>query len=212
MVIWIEGINYLSHLWIFHIHIAPQPQTPCSPLTPGPQDPVIPHLNSFIPAYHYALSKVRCNPPVNLSAGVEQQAHEYLIGLCESRPIQRVRLDYDIKLDDREKLFAAPKQRFNWESYIKSYFYSPGPYTMPVEKAKNLVEMFRGVPESSTDPETTDKAEAKQKEVLPDTHGLKRKVAEEAQNMSAKCSRMASPSNGEAEESQGRQNKYAREV
>ncbi|MCJ8744545.1 hypothetical protein PDJAM_G00119910 [Pangasius djambal] len=203
---------------------SPEPHTARTPLTPVPQDPVMPRLNSFIPAYHYALSKVRCNPPANLSAGVEQQALEYLSSLHESKPIQRVRLDYDIKLDDREKLFPAPRQRFKWENYIHSYFYSPGLYVMPVEKAKNMVEMFRYVLESSTDREPTDTAQAhsdpegmsellklmqvkktketKQKEVPLDTHGLKRKLEEEVQNVSAKCSRMATPSNGEPEEVQ----------
>ncbi|KAK3512544.1 hypothetical protein QTP70_015631, partial [Hemibagrus guttatus] len=198
--------------------------TPCTPLTPVPQDHVMPRLNSFMPAYHYALSKVRCNPPTNLSAGVEQQAHEYLNSLHESKPIQRVRIDYDVKLDDREKLFPAPRQRFNWEGYIHSYFYNTGVYTMPVVNAKKLVEMFRCVPESRTDPETTDateahgdpegmtellkkllqmnkRKEAKQKMLL-DTHGSKRKLEEEEQNLSAKCSRMATPSNGEGEEGQ----------
>lgn len=187
----------------------------------------MPHLNSFIPAYHYALSKVRCNPQANVSAGVEQHAHEYLSNLQESKPIQRVRLDYDSKLDDREKLFPAPRQRFKWEGYIDTYFYSPGLYTMPAEKAKNLVEMFRCVPECSTAPETTDPdealgdlegihkllklmhmnkiKEAKQKKVPLDTQVLKRKVEEEPQNISAKCSRMATLGNGEAEEGQGRQ-------
>lgn len=181
----------------------------------------MPHLNSFLPAYHYALSKVRCNPPPNLSAGVEQLVHEYLSSLQESKPIQRVRLDYDVKLDDREKVFPAPRQKFNWEGYVRSYFFSPGLYTLPVQKAKNITEKFRCVPEYSTDPETVDSTEdhgkpegtnkgskllhtnktkeAKLKEVRLDTHGLKRKSEEDAQNVSAKCSRMAAPSNGEAE-------------
>lgn len=98
---------------------------------------------------------------------------------------------------------------------------------MPVEKAKNMVEMFRCVLESSTDPETADAAkthsdpegmkglleliqmnkikEAKQKEVPLETHGLKRKLEDEAQNVSAKCSRLDTASNGEAEGGQGRQ-------
>lgn len=212
-------------LFIYHhaqdvSKFSPESQTACISLTPVPQDPVMLHLNSFIPAFHYALSKVRCNPPDNVSAGVEQQAHEYLNSLQESKPIQRVRLDYDVKLDDREKLFPAPRQRFNWEGYIRSYFYSPGLYTMPVENAKNMVEMFRCAPRSRTDPETADFAEApsdpegmvlkliqmnemkeaKQKDVPMNT--LKRKLEEEVQNVSTKCSRMATPSNGDAEESQ----------
>ncbi|XP_060713890.1 protein TASOR isoform X1 [Tachysurus vachellii] len=175
-------------------------------LTPVPQDSEMPWLNSFIPAYHYALSKVRCNPPANLSAGVEQQAHDYLSSLHESKPMQRVRIDYDSKLDDREKLFPAPRQRFNWEGYIHSYFYNPGLFTMPLVNTKKMVEMFRFVPESRSDPETTDatkahsnnRKETKQK-VLQDAHGLKRKLEEEEQNRSAKSSRIAMPSNGEGE-------------
>ncbi|KAF5899220.1 protein TASOR [Clarias magur] len=201
---------------------SPEPRTPLTPLTPVPQDTVMPHLNSFLPAYHYALSKVRCNTPPNLSAGVEQQAHEYFNSLHESKPIQRVRLDYDVKLDDREKVFPAPRQRFHWEGYIRSYFFNPGLYTMPVQKAKNIIEKFGCVPESSTDPGTVDSSEdhgdpegtnkdlkllqtnktkeAMLKEMRLDTHGLKRKLEEDAQNVSAKCSRMAAPSNGEAED------------
>ncbi|KAM9444561.1 protein TASOR isoform 2-T2 [Clarias gariepinus] len=200
---------------------SPEPRTPLTPLTQVPQDTVMPQLNSFLPAYHYALSKVRCNPPPNLSAGVEQLVHEYLSSLQESKPIQRVRLDYDVKLDDREKVFPAPRQKFNWEGYVRSYFFSPGLFTLPVQKAKNITEKFRCVPEYSTDPETVDSSEdhgkpegtnkgskllhtnktkeAKLNEVRLDTHGLKRKSEEDAQNVSAKCSRMAAPSNGEAE-------------
>lgn len=164
----------------------------------------MPHLNSFIPAYHYALSKVRCNPPVNLSAGVEQQALEYLSSLNGSKQVQQVRP------------FPASRQRFQVEGYVKSYIYSPDRYTIPVEKAKNLVEMFRRVPESSSAPGAAEAAEArddaqinpikeaKQKKVAVDTNRLKRKVKDEARSARAKSSRMATPSNGEAEEGQGR--------
>lgn len=41
---------------------------------------VMPRLNQFIPALHHALVKARANPPPELSAGVERQAREYLIG------------------------------------------------------------------------------------------------------------------------------------
>lgn len=139
-------------------------------------------------------------------------------------------MDYDIKLDDREKLFPAPRQRFNWEGYVHSYLYNSGVYTMPVVNAKKIVEMFRCIPESRPDPETMDageahgdpegmtellknllqmnkRKEAKQKMLL-DAHGLKRKLEEEEQNLSAKCSRMATPSNGEGDEGQGRQKKF----
>lgn len=44
---------------------------------------VMPRLSQFIPALHHALVKARANPPPELSAGVERQAREYLIGLNE---------------------------------------------------------------------------------------------------------------------------------
>ncbi|KAI4881039.1 hypothetical protein NFI96_027968 [Prochilodus magdalenae] len=195
-----------------------KPPAASTPLLPVPQDPIIPHLDSFIPAFHYALGKVRCNPPANLGAGVEQQAHDYLSSIREGKLIQRVRLDYDHKLDEREKLFPAPRQKYNWENYVRSYFYNPHLFTMPVENAKNMVEKLRCVPETSTDSETADSVEAhsdperlkellkliqikkkvaKQKgtgsdEGASDTHGLKRKSEEEANEISPKCLKTAS--------------------
>lgn len=46
---------------------------------------VMPRLNQFIPALHHALVKARANPPPELSAGVERQAREYLIGQNEGK-------------------------------------------------------------------------------------------------------------------------------
>uniref|UniRef100_A0A3B4EP80 DUF3715 domain-containing protein n=1 Tax=Pygocentrus nattereri TaxID=42514 RepID=A0A3B4EP80_PYGNA len=203
-----------------------------TPLLPVPQDPIMPHLDSFIPAFHYALGKVRCNPPANLGAGVEQQVHDYLSSIREGKLIQRVRLDYDHKLDEREKLFPAPRQKYNWENYVRSYFYNPHLFTMPVENAKKMVEELRCVPESSTDSETADGIEvhsdperlkellkliqikknlaAKQKgnesdEGASDTHGLKRKSEDEANETSPKCMKMAPVNNRQPGEGAGMQ-------
>lgn len=46
---------------------------------------VMSRLSQFIPAMHHALLKVRANPPPELSAGVERQAREYLIGLKDGK-------------------------------------------------------------------------------------------------------------------------------
>lgn len=46
---------------------------------------VMPRLSQFIPALHHSLVKVRANPPPELSAGVERQAREYLMGLKEGK-------------------------------------------------------------------------------------------------------------------------------
>ncbi|XP_066526927.1 protein TASOR isoform X2 [Hoplias malabaricus] len=186
-----------------------------TPLLPVPQDPVMPHMDTFIPAFHHALAKVRCNPPANLGAGVEQQAYDYLSSIREGKLIQRVRLDYDHKLDEREKLFPAPRQKYNWENYVRSYFHNPHLFTVPVQKAKNMVEKLRCVPESEAaegDPEKMkellkliqmSKKVAKQKgngaeERASDALGLKRKVEEETHNISPKCLRMSSISSEES--------------
>ncbi|KAL6464892.1 hypothetical protein MHYP_G00272090 [Metynnis hypsauchen] len=201
-----------------------KPLAASTPLLPVPQDPIMPHLDSFIPAFHYALGKVRCNPPANLGAGVEQQVHDYLSSIREGKLIQRVRLDYDHKLDEREKLFPAPRQKYNWENYVRSYFYNPHLFTMPVENAKKMVEELGCVPESSTDSETADGVEAhsdperlkellkliqikknlaaKQKgnesdEGASDTRGLKRKSEDEANETSPKCMKMTPINNGQ---------------
>lgn len=184
----------------------------------------MPHLDSFIPAFHYALCKVRCNPPANLGAGVEQQAQDYLSSVHEGKLIQHIRLDYDHKLDEREKLFPAPRQKYNWENYVRSYFFNPHLFAVPVDNAKIMVEKFSCVPESSTDMETTDDVElhteqeklkllklikmkkngAKQKGIetevgASEAHDLKRKLQEESNEVSPKSLKMDSLSSGEGE-------------
>ncbi|XP_076850394.1 protein TASOR isoform X2 [Brachyhypopomus gauderio] len=200
-----------------------KPHAAHQPLLPVPPEPAMPRLERFIPAFHYALNKVRCNPPANLGAGVEQQAQDYLSGLREGKLAQRVRLDYDHKLDEREKLFPAPRQKYNWESYLRSYFYGPGMFTMPVEKAKNMVDVLWCSPESCVESKDGDETPAdpeRLKELLNliqmnknrkvatqerkgleegalDPHGVKRKLEEEACVISPKFQRMASLDNGE---------------
>lgn len=46
---------------------------------------VMPRLSQFLPALHHALMKARSNPPEELSASVERQAREYLMGLKEEK-------------------------------------------------------------------------------------------------------------------------------
>ncbi|XP_035376057.1 protein TASOR [Electrophorus electricus] len=200
-----------------------RPHSTCQPLMPLPQDPAMPRLGCFIPAFHYALNKVRANPPAILSAGVEQQAYDYLSSLREGKLVQRARLDYDHKLDEREKLFPAPRQKYNWESYVRSYFYAPGMFTMPVEKAKNMVDLLWCPPEACMEIQDGNEAPAdpeRLKELLKliqmnknlkvakqekkgleegalDAHGVKRKLEEEEHEISPKFQKMASLDSGE---------------
>lgn len=45
----------------------------------------MPWLKWFVPALHHALVKTRANPPPELSAGVERQSRDYLIGVKEGK-------------------------------------------------------------------------------------------------------------------------------
>ncbi|XP_026162783.1 uncharacterized protein tasora isoform X2 [Mastacembelus armatus] len=105
----------------------------------------MPRLRSFVPALHHALIKARANPPAELSAGVELQVREYLIGLNEGKVRQYPIGEYDSKLDERGKLFPAPKHhRVNMDSYLRSYLYNPALYLLSVARARQLMEAHCG--------------------------------------------------------------------
>ena len=58
--------------------------------------------------------------------------------------------EYDSKLDERGKLFPAPKHhRLNMEGYLRSYVYSPAMYLLAVAKAQDMVEAFGCLPDDS---------------------------------------------------------------
>uniref|UniRef100_A0A671KSX6 Protein TASOR-like n=1 Tax=Sinocyclocheilus anshuiensis TaxID=1608454 RepID=A0A671KSX6_9TELE len=111
--------------------------------------PIMPQHDWFVSALHCALSKARGEPPADLSAAVEQQVYDYLTHLREGKPLQCVRTDYDPKLDTREKLFPAPRQKTNWESFVRPYIYKPAVFTMLLESVKEKVEELRGQPEGA---------------------------------------------------------------
>ncbi|XP_041945915.1 protein TASOR isoform X1 [Alosa sapidissima] len=109
-----------------------------------PQSPILPQLDTFIPALHFALNKVRgtpqANPPANPSTAVTQQVCDYLSGQREGKLLPRVHLDYDIKLDDRERLFPAPRNKLNLEAYLHSYICCPNLYYIPVSNAQDMMD------------------------------------------------------------------------
>uniref|UniRef100_A0A4W6BJL2 TASOR pseudo-PARP domain-containing protein n=1 Tax=Lates calcarifer TaxID=8187 RepID=A0A4W6BJL2_LATCA len=126
---------------------ASSPRDASQPFTSGAT--VMPRLNQFIPALHHALVKARANPPPELSAGVERQAREYLIGLTDGKVRQYPMGEYDSKLDERGKLFPAPKHhRVNMDGYLRSYLYNPALYLLSVARARQMVEVHCGPEES----------------------------------------------------------------
>ncbi|XP_073324924.1 protein TASOR [Pagrus major] len=106
---------------------------------------VMPRLTQFIPALHHALVKARANPPLELSAGVEHQAREYLTGLNEGKVRQYPMGNYESNLDEEGKPFPPPKHhRVNMEGYLNSYLYNPALYLLSVARASVMVEAFCG--------------------------------------------------------------------
>ncbi|XP_070759390.1 protein TASOR [Enoplosus armatus] len=109
---------------------------------------VMPRLNQFIPALHHALVKARANPPPELSAGVERQAREYLIGQNDGKVRQYPMGEYESKLDEQGKVFPAPKHhRLNMDGYLHSYLHSPTLYLLSVARARQMVEAHCGAEE-----------------------------------------------------------------
>ncbi|KAJ8361018.1 hypothetical protein SKAU_G00175430 [Synaphobranchus kaupii] len=118
-------------------------------LQPETQHPIMPQLDTFIPALHYALMKLRSNPPSELGSGVERQARDYLSGQDEGKVRLYYMNEYKLNLDEREKLHPAPKQKHNLEGYLRSYIYRPDVYLLAVVQAREMVESLRRVPEYS---------------------------------------------------------------
>ncbi|XP_039513117.1 protein TASOR isoform X1 [Pimephales promelas] len=113
---------------------------PCRPASSERWGPVMPQHDSFVSALHLALSKARADPPADPSACVQQSVCEYLTHLRLGKPMQRVRTDYDPKLDVREKLFPAPRQKPSIEPFLRPYIYSPGLFTLGLHGLKAEVE------------------------------------------------------------------------
>ncbi|XP_073700434.1 protein TASOR isoform X2 [Garra rufa] len=188
---------------------SPNPSETCRPVSSEHYSPKMPQHDSFISALHYALSKARGEPPADLSASVEQQVYDYLTNLREGKPLQRIRTDYDPKLDVREKLFPAPRQKTNLESFMRHYIYKPVVFTMLLENVKKKVEELRVQTDTSAgkaaphdDPEKVkellklihlnkknSKGKAGDPEATDETHTLKRKVDLDAQEGSSKRQR-----------------------
>ncbi|KAK2861669.1 hypothetical protein Q5P01_001202 [Channa striata] len=109
---------------------------------------VMAQLNQFIPALHHALIKARANPPPELSAGVELQVREYLMGLSDGKVRQYPMGEYDSKLDVPGKTFSTPlHHKVNMDGYLRSYLYSPALYLLSVARARQVMEAHCGCEE-----------------------------------------------------------------
>lgn len=108
-----------------------------------PQAPVLSSVESFVPALHYALFKLRPNPGKDLSSGVERQATEYLTRMDSGTVRPFVLPEYKYNVDDRTNPLQVPRHKFNMEGVLRSYTHNPANYMLPLNKAKDIIERIR---------------------------------------------------------------------
>ncbi|XP_066554357.1 protein TASOR [Amia ocellicauda] len=121
------------------------------PLALAGQEPVMPHLDTFIPALHYALMKQRANPSADISSGTERYAREYLRSRVEGTRKMRkyVMYEYEQRLDELRFLYSAPKKKHNLEGSLHNYLYSPNTYLLTLAQAQEIVESYQRTQEYS---------------------------------------------------------------
>lgn len=124
-------VKYLSRLF--------EPE----PLTVEPQPDILPSMEPFIPALHYALFKLRLNPGKDLSTGVERQATDYLARMDSGIVRPFILPEYKCNVDDRTSPLPIPRPKFNMDAVLRSYVHNPGNYVLPLNKVKDIIEKIR---------------------------------------------------------------------
>nr|XP_057908682.1 protein TASOR [Doryrhamphus excisus] len=133
----------LQSIFLFHESRAvskyssrlPEPE----PLKTEPQT-TFQSLERFIPALHYAFFTLRPNPGKDPSSGVERQATDYLSRIDSGRVRPFILPDYKYSVDDRPCTFPLPRPKGNMEALLRSYIHNASNYTLPLNKAKDIIE------------------------------------------------------------------------
>ncbi|XP_061554323.1 protein TASOR isoform X1 [Phycodurus eques] len=99
-------------------------------------------LERFIPALHYAFFTLRPNPGKDPSSGVERQATDYLSRVHSGRVRPFILPDYKYHVDDRPYTVPLPRPKGNMDALLRSYIHNPSNYTLPVNKARDIIEQI----------------------------------------------------------------------
>lgn len=103
-------------------------------------------LDSFIPALHYALFKLRSNPGKDVSSGVERHAAEYLARMETATVRPFILPEYKCSMDERSSPLPAPRPKFNMESVLRTYVHNGPSFMLPLNKARDIVERIQNPP------------------------------------------------------------------
>ncbi|XP_051913894.1 protein TASOR isoform X2 [Hippocampus zosterae] len=115
------------------------------PLTAGPHTN-FPSMERFIPALHYAFFTLRPNAGKDPSSAVERQATDYLSRIDSGRVRPFILPDYKYHVDDRPYTVPLPRPKGNMEAILRSYIHNSSNYTLPVNKAKDIIERISNPP------------------------------------------------------------------
>lgn len=109
-----------------------------------PKDPIIEHLDTFIPALHHAFFKLRSSQPKDLAAGVKNQALDYLCLREQGMGRSFVLPEYRTSLDERPNLHPASRPK-GVDTSLNAYMYGADNFQLPVARLQQgLVEGGQG--------------------------------------------------------------------
>ncbi|XP_030044388.1 protein TASOR-like, partial [Microcaecilia unicolor] len=102
----------------------------------------MPELMTFISSLHFALIQCRKDTSASFNAVVEKHARQYLNRRAKGDRKYRefVLYRYDPRLDERKSLYSAPRNRSHLDGALRNYMLGPEAYTLPVRKAKEIIE------------------------------------------------------------------------
>ncbi|XP_073430237.1 protein TASOR isoform X2 [Dendrobates tinctorius] len=112
---------------------------------------IIPERPIFVSALHYAILKSQTDTSDNFNIVVEKHVRFYLKQRAEGSHKHKdyVIRPYDQRLDLKKSLFVAPYDRTQIYPSLNSYLHGSEAYTIPLERAKEIIAESRRVQQFS---------------------------------------------------------------
>ncbi|OCT57783.1 hypothetical protein XELAEV_18003039mg [Xenopus laevis] len=134
----------LHALFIYHESRLTQPvaNVPVPPSFVPESHEFMPEVLTFVPALHFALHKSQSDTSADFNDVVEKHSRIYLKRRAEklNKFKEYVLKPYDSRLDYKKSLYVAPRIKGHIESALRSYLFGSEAYTIPVDKAKEMLK------------------------------------------------------------------------
>ncbi|XP_061474247.1 protein TASOR isoform X3 [Rhineura floridana] len=102
---------------------------------------VMPELTIFIQSLHYGYVHSRKDPKSDLNTVVEKYINDYVKRYSKYKEF--ILYEYSTTLDEKRRLYCAPKNKSNLESSLHAYIFGSEAYQIPVSKAKKIMDGYR---------------------------------------------------------------------